>query len=140
MSTEENKALIGRLYEEVWNQHNPEAADEFVAADVFIRDMLPEYQHGLDGYKHLVRWLHAAIPDLHTKIENIIAEGDKVATVVTVSGTHTGPLHDLPPSGNPISVKQSHWYRLADGKVTEAWSVRDDLGMVQQMQAGEGSV
>ena len=92
-----NKAIIRRLYEEVWNQHNPEAADEFVAADVFTRDMLPEYQHGLDGYKHLVRWLHAAIPDLHIEIENIIVEGDTVATVVTLSGTHTGPFYDLPP-------------------------------------------
>src|SRR5215210_2060606 len=78
--SEENKNIIRRLYEEVWNQHNPEAADEFVAPDVFNRDMLPEYQHGIEGYKHLVSWMHTAFPDLHTDIENMIAEGDEVAT------------------------------------------------------------
>jgi len=139
MATEENKALILRLYEEVWNQHNPEAADEFVAADVFTRDMLPEYQHGVEGYKHLVEWLHTAMPDLRMNIEDIIAEGDKVAAFVTLSGTHTGPLRDLDPSGRQVSVKHTHWYRLANGKVAEIWSVRDDLGMMQQMK-GEVTV
>src|SRR5215210_5834534 len=97
--SEENKAVIRRLYEEVWNQHNPEAADEFVAPDVFTRDMLPEFQHGVDGYKHLVGWLHTTMPDLRYDIEDIITEGDKVATFVTLRGTHTGPLRDLAPSG-----------------------------------------
>jgi predicted ester cyclase len=132
--SEENKDIIRRLYEEVWNQHNPEAADEFVAPDVFTRDMLPEYQHGIDGYKHLVRWLHTAMPDLWTTIENIIAEGDEVATFVTFSGTHTGLLRDLTPTGRQVLVKHTHWYRLANGKVVETWAVRDDLGMMQQMK------
>jgi len=135
MSIEENKALIRRLYEEVWNQHNPEAADEFVAQDVFTRDMLAEYQHGVDGYKHLVGWLHTAFPNLHMDIENMIAEGDEVASFVTLSGTHTGPLRDLAPTRKQVSVKHSHWYRLANGKVVETWSVRDDLGMMQQMKS-----
>ena len=74
MSTEENKTLIRRLYEEVWNQHNPCAADEFVAPDVFTRDMVTEHQHGIDGYKHLVRWLHTAFPDLRYDIEDITTE------------------------------------------------------------------
>jgi steroid delta-isomerase-like uncharacterized protein len=137
--SEENKAVIRQLYEEVWNQHNPEAADEFVAPDVFTRDMVPEHQHGIDGYKHLVRWMHTAIPDLRYDTEEIIAEGDKVVTLVTFSGTHTGPLRDLDPSGRPVSVEQTHWFRLANGKVAETWSVRDDLGMMRQMK-GEVAV
>ena len=136
---EENKALILGLYEEVWNQHNPEAADEFVAPDVFTRDMVSEHQHGIDGYKHLVRWMHTAFPDLHIDIEDIITEGDKVATFVTLSGTHTGPLRDLEPTDRQVSVKHAHWYRLGNGKVVEAWSVRDDLGMMNQMK-GEVTV
>ncbi len=132
--SEENKAVIRRLYEEVWNQHDPEAADELVAPDVFNPDMVPEHQHGIDGYKHLVKWLHTAFPDLRYDIEDIIAEGDKVATFVTFSGTHAGPLRDLAPTGKQVSVKQSHWLRLANGKVVEAWTVRDDLGMMQQIK------
>jgi predicted ester cyclase len=114
---EENKAVIRRLYEEVWNQHNLEATDEFVAPNVFTRGMVIEHQHGIDGYKHLVRWMHTAFPDLRYDIEDIITEGDKVATFVTFSGTHTGPLGDLDPTGRQVSVKQAHWFRLADGKV-----------------------
>ncbi len=132
--SEENKAVVRLLYEEVWNQHNPEAADEFVAPDVFTRDMVTEHQRGIDGYKHLVRWLHTAFPDLRYDIEDIIAEGDKVATFVTFSATHAGPLRDLAPTGKQVSVKQSHWLRLANGKVVEAWTVRDDLGMMQQIK------
>jgi steroid delta-isomerase-like uncharacterized protein len=132
--SEENKAVIRRLYEEVWNQHDQEAADEFVAPDVFTRDMVTEHQHGIDGYKYLVRWLHTAFPDLHYDIEDIITEGDKVATFVTFSGTHTGPLRDLAPTGRQGSVKQAHWFRLANGKVVEFWSVRDDLGLMKQIK------
>src|SRR5215203_116123 len=101
----------------------------------FTRDMLAEYQHGVDGYKHLVGWMHTAFPNLHMDIENMIAEGDEVASFVTLSGTHTGPLRDLAPTRKQVSVKHSHWYRLANGKVVETWSVRDDLGMMQQMKS-----
>jgi steroid delta-isomerase-like uncharacterized protein len=132
--SEQNKDIIRRLYEEVWNQHNPEAADEFVAYDVFTRDMVPEHQHGIDGYKHLIRWLHTAFPDLRYDTEDIIAEGDKVATFVTLSGTHTGPLRDLAATGKQVSVKHAHWFRVANGKVVETWSVRDDLGLMQQVK------
>ncbi len=60
--SEENKAVIHRLYEEAWNQHDPEAADELVTPDVFNPDMVPEHQHGIDGYKYLVRWVHHRLP------------------------------------------------------------------------------
>ena len=60
--SEENKAVIHRLYEEAWNQHDPEAADELVAPDVFDSDMAPEHQHGIDGYKCLIRWVHHRLP------------------------------------------------------------------------------
>ncbi len=135
--SEENKAVVRLLYEEVWNQHDPEAADELVAPDVFTRDMVTEHQRGIDGYKHLVRWLHTAFPDLRYDIEDIIAEGDKVATFVTFSGTHAGPLRDLAPTGRQASVKQAHWCRSANGKEAEARSVRDDLGLMQQIKGPE---
>ncbi len=77
-------------------------------------------------------------PGLRYDTEDIIAEGDKVATFVTFSGTHTGPLRDLAPTGRQVSVEQTHWFRLAQGKVAETRSVRDDLGMMQQMK-GERS-
>ncbi len=134
MSTEENKALILRLYEEVWNKHNPEAADDFVAADVFSRDMLPEYQHGVDGYKHLVRWLHTAMPNLRMDIEDMIAEGDKVVMRFRGSGTHEGETEAFgPPTGKRMEITGITIKRLADGKIVEAWTNFDALGMMQQL-------
>ncbi len=133
MSAEENKTVIRRLYEEVWNEHNPDALDEFAAPDLVNHDMLPEYKHGIDGFKHLIRWVHTASPDGRHDIEDMIAEGDKVAARVTVSGTHTGEIRGIPPTGRRFSVEHVHWYRLADGKIAEQWSVRDDLGQMQQL-------
>ena len=86
----------------------------------------------------MVRWMHTAFPDLRYDIEDIITVGHKVANVVIFSGTHTGPLRDLAPTGRQVSVEQTYWFRLAQGKVAETWSVRDDLGMMQQMK-GERS-
>lgn len=133
MSAEENKAVIRRLYEEAWNEHNPDALGELAAPDVVNHDMLPEYQHGIDGFKHLIRWVHTASPDARNDVEDMIAEGDKVAVRVTVSGTHTGEIRGIPPTGKRFSVDHVHWYRLADGKIAEQWSVRDDLGQMQQL-------
>ena len=53
---------------------------------------------------------------------------------MTFSGTHTGPLRDLAPSGRQVLVKQTHWFRLANGKMAETGSVRDDVGMMQQIK------
>ena len=53
---------------------------------------------------------------------------------MTLSGTHAGPLRDLAATGRQVSVEQTHWYRLGNGKVAETWSVRDDLGIMQQMK------
>ncbi len=133
MSTEENKAVIRQIYEEVWNKHNPEAADQFIAPDAVNHPMVPEHQHGIDGFKHLVRWVHTSFPNTHYDIDSIIAEGDMVAARVTSSGTHKGELRGIPPSGRRISVEAVDWYRLADGKVVEHWSVRDYLSMLQQL-------
>ena len=72
-------------------------------------------------------WVLDIGPDTHYHIDDIIAEGDKVAVRMTVSGTHTGPIRDIPPTGKRISVDYVHWFRLADGKVAELWAVRDDL-------------
>ena len=67
-------------------------------------------------------------------VDDIIAEGDKVAVRITQSGTHTGTLREgHPPTGKRFSVDYVHWFRLADGKVAELWAVRDDLSRLQQL-------
>ena len=131
--SEENKAVIRRLVEEVYNEGNLDVVDELVAPDLFDHAAVPEHQHGIDGFKHVLEWVRGTSSDVHYDIDDIIAEGDKVAVRMTQSGTHTGPIRDIPPTGKRFSVDYVHWFRLADGKIAEMWAVRDDLTRMQQL-------
>jgi steroid delta-isomerase-like uncharacterized protein len=133
VSAEENKAVVRRLIEEGYNEGNLDVVDELVAPDVFNHPAVPEHRHGIDGFKHVIVWVRDIGPDTHYHIDDIIAEGDKVAVRMTVSGTHTGPIGDIAPTGKRFSVDYVHWFRLADGKVAELWAVRDDLSRLQQL-------
>ncbi len=134
VSAQDNKAIIQRLIEEVYNQGNLDVVDELIAPDVFDHAAVPEHQHGIDGFKHVMEWVRNLSPDVHYDVDDIIAEGDKVAVRMTQSGTHTGTLREgQPPTGKRFSVDYVHWFRLADGKVAELWAVRDDLSRLQQL-------
>ncbi len=133
MSAEDNKAVIRRLVEEVYNENNLDVVDELVAADIFNRPAVREHQHGIDGFKHVMEWVRTFSSDIHYDIDDLIAEGDKVAVRMTQSGTHTGTVRGIPPTGKRFSVDYVHWFRLADGKVAELWAVRDDLTRLQQL-------
>ncbi len=133
MSAEDNKAVIRRLIEEVYNEGNLDVVEELVASDLFDHAAVPEHRHGIDAFKHVITWVRDISSDVHYHIDDIIAEGEKVAVRMTNSGTHTGPIRDIPPTGKSFSVDYVHWFRLADGKVAEMWAVRDDLSRLQQL-------
>ena len=104
VSAEDNKAVIRRLIEEVYNEGNLDVVDELVAPDVFDHAAVPEHQHGLDEFKHVIEWVRSIGRDIRYEIDDIIAEGDRVAVRITVSGTHTGELRGIPPTGKRVSV------------------------------------
>ena len=133
MSLAENKAVVRRLIEEVYNEDNLDAVDELMAPDIFNHAAVPEHQLGIDGFKHVIKWVHTFSSDVHYGIDDIIAEGDKVAVRMTHSGTHTGSVRGIPPTGKRFSVDYVHWFRLANGKVAELWAVRDDLSRLEQL-------
>ena len=133
MSAEENKAVIRRLVEEVYNDNNLDVLDELVAQDVVNHSAVPEHKHGIEGFRHVNRWVRAAFSDAHYAIDDMIAEGDMVAVRITASGTHDGEFMGSPPSGKRFSTDHVHWHRLADGKLVERWAVRDDLGTARQL-------
>jgi steroid delta-isomerase-like uncharacterized protein len=133
VSAEDNKAIIRRLIEEVYNEGNLDVVNELVAPDVFDHGAVAEHQHGIDSFKHVIEWVRDLSSDIHYNIDDIIAEGDKVGVRMTVSGTDTGTLRGIPPTGKGFSVDYVHWFRLAEGKVAELWAVRDDLSRLQQL-------
>jgi predicted ester cyclase len=100
VSAEENKTVIRRLVEEVYNDNNLDVLYELVAQDMANHSAVPEHQHGIEGFKHVNRWVRAGFSDAHYEIEDMIAEGDMVACRITVSGTHDGDFQGTPPTAS----------------------------------------
>ncbi len=129
----EGRALLRLLIEEVYNEGNLDVVDEPMAPDIFDHAAVPEHQHGIDGFKHVMEWVREFSADVHYDIEDIIAEGEKVVVRMTQSGTHTGAVRSILPTGKRFSVDYVHWFRLANGKIAEMWAVSDDLTRLEQL-------
>jgi steroid delta-isomerase-like uncharacterized protein len=135
MSTDANKAVVRRFYEEIFNKRNLALVAELTTPEAISHESSPGLANGPEGVRQVVNMLSSAFPDHHTTIEDMVAEGDKVAVSTTLSGTHQGGFMGLPPTGKRFSQRQYHILRVADGKIAEHWAVRDDLGMMQQLGA-----
>ena len=133
--SEANKALIRRFVETVQNQHNINAFEEFFAPSFVNYDPLPGLPGTLAGAKQLHRMLFAAFPDLKMTIHDQAAEGDKVWTRKTGSGTHQGELFGIPATGKQVSWKVIDIMTIRNGQVTEHWVVADVMGLMQQLGA-----
>ncbi len=132
MSTEDNKALNRRFWEEVFNQKSLAAIDELCTAD-FVYHSASGPIRGTDAFKQFLLMYFHAFPDLHILIEDQIAEGDKVVARNTVTGTHQGDLMGIAPTGKRVRVSSIHVTRLVNGKSVEDWGNEDALGMMQQL-------
>ncbi len=134
MSLEENKSLPRRSYEEIYNQGNLDVADE-IYDENFVSHISPSDLKGTKGIKDFASMLRNAFPDLMFKIEDQIAEGDKVATRWTVTGTHKGEYMGVAPTGKFISNTGIALHRIANGKMVESWVSSDNLGVMQELGA-----
>jgi len=132
MSTEENKAIIRRVIEEVWNKGDLAAVDEVMATDYVLHVPGQEIK-GPEGFKEYVTMARTAFPDFHMTIEDMVAEGDKVAFRFTWRGTHKGEIMGIAPTGKQVTVTSIGINRFAGGKEVEARASMDQLGMLQQL-------
>ena len=135
MSAEENKAVIRRAYDELWNERNVEVVDELVTEDFLNHAAPPDRQRGRQGLKDVVRMFEVAFPDFRYEVEDVISEGEKVAVRDVFRGTHQGDFMGIPATGNRVTMEAIHIYRFREGKLAEHWVARDDLGMLQQLGA-----
>ena len=136
MTIEQNKALIRRFYDEVWNKGNLDVAAEVFTEDYVRHDLRPGTALlGPEGQKRIAADFRAAFPDLHMTVDFMLAEGDLVAARWTNEGTNTGPWGGVPPTGKHIRFCGVNIFRIANGKVVEIWNHRDDLGVMQQTGA-----
>jgi predicted ester cyclase len=134
MSTEQNKALVRKLVEEVINQGNISMIDEFLIPDFVEHEELPPgIPPGREAPKVLFTMLRSAFPDLKATIEHLIAEGDEVVFHMTWTGTHEGEFMGIPPTGKRISINVIDILGIAEGKFVEHWGVMDSMAMMQQL-------
>ncbi len=134
MSTEQNKALVRQIVEEIFNRGNMSRADEFLAPDFIEHEELPPgIPRDREGVKQLTAMLHSAFPDFKTTIEDMVAEGDKVVIRQTWTGTHKGEFMGVPPTGKSVSFGVIDILRIAGGKIVEHWGQMDSMGLMQQL-------
>ncbi|WP_067049837.1 ester cyclase [Methanofollis ethanolicus] len=133
MSSEENKALVRRFID-AYNTRNLDLFEDLVALDYIDHT---HQQRGLESFRQLFQLAFEGFPDWYEKIEDMIAEGDRVWVCVRVTGTHTGKWNlfgvTLPPTGNRVTMQMVFIWRIANGKLAEGWEVDSDLDFLRQL-------
>jgi steroid delta-isomerase-like uncharacterized protein len=124
MSVEQNKTLVRREQEELWNHTGElDAADELFAAAQ------------AEAAKHEAAHFRRGFPDVISTIEDLIAEGDKVVARWRSRATHQGEYMGIPPSGKQVEFTGISFYRIEEGKIAQSWSVEDQFGLIRQIGA-----
>jgi steroid delta-isomerase-like uncharacterized protein len=133
VSVERNKALVRRLMEEDISHGDEAVADAIIHPDFVDHTNPPGMQHGIEGHKAVVRLFRSVFPDLEWRIDDLIAEGDKVVARTTMRGTQQGAFFGLPPTGKAVEMTGVHVMRIADRRIAEHWGSNDDLGLMRQL-------
>src|SRR5215216_5186355 len=133
MSAEKNKALVRHFVDEAQSAGNIDALDEICSSEFVNHSASPGVPSNREGVKRLTVMFRQAFPDSYFTIEDMMAEGEKVATRKTFHGTHQGEFMGILPTGQQVSMGLIDIVRIADGRVVEHWSMGDNFGMMQQL-------
>ncbi len=128
------KALVRRFIDEVFLKGDFSAVDELMTDD-FISHTSGPGGSGKDGMKETIKRVSAGLTDASMKIEDMIAEDDRVAVRLTGHAVQTGEFMGMPPSGKAYTIGEIHIFRIRDGRVAEHWHQADFLGMMRQLGA-----
>jgi steroid delta-isomerase-like uncharacterized protein len=132
--SEHNKAIVRRLFAELWNNGNLLVADEIFSPNYAHCDpSTPDFGRGPDSEKRRVALYRGAFPDIHLTIEDVIAEGETVMTRWSCRGTHKGNFNGIAPTGKHITISGVTVARVSSGKIAEGYVNWDALGLMQQL-------
>jgi predicted ester cyclase len=124
MSAEENKAVVRREQEELWNHTGDlDAAEELFAAGQ------------AEAAKQEAANFRRGFPDVTSIIENLIAEGDKVVARWRSRATHQGDYMGIAPSGKAVEFTGISFYRIEGNKIAQSWNIEDQFGLMRQVGA-----
>ena len=133
---EKNKALVQRWFDEVWNKGREEAINEMFAEDGIAHGLSEDVDHPITGPAQFLPFhqtLRGAFPDIQVVVEDMIAEGDKVAARCSVGGKHSGDNLGIAASHTPVDFTGITIVRIRDGKIVEAWNNFDFMRMNKQV-------
>ena len=131
MSTETNKAIVRRYFEQVIAEGRADLVEEFLAEGIELHGTgLPP---GVESVREWVTQMAAAFPDRKNTIDDLIAEGDKVVIRTTFSGTHLAEIEGIPATGKQVTQPSISIFQLLNGKIVGGWYASDNLSMMQQL-------
>lgn len=140
MTEESNKATTRRVFEEFFTAGNLDLAAELFSPDLVQHHPDEPYEtRGPDGIRERITGWRTAFPDLSTSIEDLIAEGDRVAIRSMARGTNSGEFMGAPATGEQIAMEWESIYRFEDGKVTEMWDAWNVLAVMEQLGLAPGT-
>jgi steroid delta-isomerase-like uncharacterized protein len=134
---DDNKVLVRRFIDEVFANGNKDAVDE-LAAEEFVRHTgapSADGSSGRDDLKRTIDRVFAALDDVEFTIDDLVAEGDRIAVRLTSSATQTGEFMGMPATGKRYTIEEMHVFRIGDGQVAEHWHQLDQMGMMRQLGA-----
>lgn len=131
--SEQNRALVRRFYEEVFNNHKIDAIGDICAADFVDHTAMPGQAPGLEGIKQMFAMFNRAFPDMHIDIEDMVAEREVVVTRFTITGTHKGELMGTPATNKRVTFHGIDWFKFRGDKVAEAWHQGDDAAVLASL-------
>jgi steroid delta-isomerase-like uncharacterized protein len=132
--SKENKAIVIRFYKEL-DKNNFEIYSELTTLDYVGHFPGNTQPMNREAREHFSRMFYKAFPDIQHTVDDLIAEGDKVAARLTARGSHKGDFQGIPPTGKPISFTGMRVFRIVGGKIAEEWANLDSLGLMQQLGA-----
>ena len=132
MSTEENKEIVRRFFEEGPSKGNLSTADELLSPYFVMHIPLPT-SSGIEGINEVINTCRASFEHLNVTVEDMISEGNNVTARFTARGIHKGNFMGLPATGKPITMSGIEIFRIKDGKIIELWGEVNLLGLMQQL-------
>ena len=118
------------------NTASEKLAEELISPDaIFYVPGQPEPMRGPVGYLTIIKMMRSGFPDIQWSLEDIVAEGDKVAARFIMRGTHQGSFFGVPPTQKSIVVQAMNFYRLSGGQIVGEHGQPDFLGLLQQIGA-----
>ena len=135
MTVDENKTIVCRFLEEIWNNADLDVMDEILADDyVGHSPSVPGGElRGREALNDVLRQAHAGLPGVTITIDDVMGEGDRTAVRFTVRGRQDGELFGVPATGRDVAVETMIVSRHANAQIVEAWELRDMLGLLQQL-------